>query len=209
MSSAWQQQRKPLLWLAGAVLAGAALVFALRSGTRQEALPGTGDVAAPAPVADAPDAPAITPAPASPDTPPWLAAPPSAPPVLGRRSQATSEPVMTPEESAQAVARIRAQAATNERALDALIAQIDTLKSSGQVQPGVDIDALRANLVVARKAQALAQEMAELTQQPNTPARQQQLNAITSQLQQLQSQLRYDVSTPDGIPSQPQTSGGM
>ena len=58
---------------------------------------------------------------------------------------------------------------------------------------------------VRAEAQALAREVAELTQKPETAGREQRIQDITRELQQLQSQLRYDVGGPGAAPA---PSGG-
>lgn len=194
------RQYKPLLWLAGAlVVAGLVLVFALRSGADRAAdAADTAPAAAPAPDASPAAVPA---APVATDTPPWMggqgsgAQRPGAP-AATRALSAVAPAVPSAAEQARTVAKLREQAEQNERTADDLLRQIDALQASGQAPPGVNLDALRSNLLVTKRAQVLARELAELTQRPDDPDRQARIAAITAELQQLQGQLRYDVRSP-------------
>ncbi|MGB3392074.1 MAG: hypothetical protein WA956_01245 [Stenotrophomonas sp.] len=116
-------------------------------------------------------------------------------------------PQPSASEIARAVVQVREQAARNERNADELLRQIDAMKASGQVPQGVNLDALRNNLLVSKRAQALAREIAELTQKADTPARQKRIEDITHELQGLQSQLRYDVGGAAAAPAAPAVLG--
>ncbi|MGE4459955.1 MAG: hypothetical protein AB7D31_11920 [Stenotrophomonas sp.] len=85
---------------------------------------------------------------------------------------------------------------------DDLLAQLDQLEKSGKAPADVRLDALRNNLLIAKRAQALAVELAESTQKPDSPAQRQRNAAILAELQQLQGQLRYDVA-PANLPAAP------
>ncbi|KAF1698653.1 hypothetical protein CSC62_03625 [Pseudoxanthomonas jiangsuensis] len=199
---------KPLLWLGAIVLAGVLLIALVRGTTEPDA---AGAAQAPATTADA--VPASSPpqpaaAAAATDTPPWMAAAPAGaqgPNAAARTGQAAGQPAPDAATVAQAVVQVREQAARNERNADELLRQIDAMKASGQAPPGVNLDALRNNLLVSKRAQALAREVAELTQKPETAGREQRIQDIPRELQQLQSQLRYDVGGPGAAPA---PSGG-
>ncbi|KAF1687280.1 hypothetical protein B1992_04685 [Pseudoxanthomonas broegbernensis] len=194
------RQYKPLLWLAGVlVVVGLVLVFALRAGSDRAAAPAPADAPAVPPAASAAaPAPAAAAAPA--ETPPWLSGgQKAAAPAVTRALSAVAPHVPSAAEQTRKVAELREQAMRNERTADDLLRQIDAMKASGQAPPGVNLDALRSNLVVTKRAQVLARELAELTQQPETSDGQQRILAITAELQQLQSQLRYDVGTPAAV----------
>lgn len=194
--SAGLERYKPLLWLGAIVLAGVALIAVVRSGAgHSEATPSVAADAAPTPDTAIPAAPAGVQ-----DTPPWLTAPAATRATGTRVPAADGRAVPTPEQTTRAVVQLREQAIRNERTADELLKQIDALKASGQAPQGVDLDALRTNLTVTKRAQVLARELAELTQQPSGPQRQQRILAITGELQQLQSQLRYDAARPGAAP---------
>lgn len=187
---------KPLLWMFGAVALGLALVFTLRGlGDRD------GDADAPVDAPAAVDTPlqVSAPAAAAEDTPPWMqgAATPSGT-TAGVGSAAALNPLngaMTPDQAADpvaAIASIRVQAERNVRAVDTLMVQLDALEASGQTPPEVELDALRDNLKLARRAQELALEMAESTQQPDSPQRELRTAQIIAELQTLQDQLRHN-----------------
>lgn len=185
------ERYKPLLWLGGIVIAGVLLIAVLRAGSDRAAPMREQAVAVQAPAA-APPAPAAD---AAIDTPPWLTAPGAGASNATRGLPAPGQRAPTAEETARAVAQLREQALRNERNADELLRQLDAMKASGQAPPGVDLDALRNNLLVTKRAQVLARELAELTQRPDAPDRRQRILSISTELQQLQSQLRYDVGT--------------
>jgi hypothetical protein len=207
------QAAAPLLWLGGIVMVGLVLVALVRNGSSPapvEAEQANDGVAA----ASTQAGPGVTdtaPTTAATETPPWMGAGATGPQYPTAASRALSAPgqrAPVPGQVAQAVAQIREQAARNEHNADELLRQIDTMKASGQVPPGVNLDAVRNNLLVAKRAQSLAREMAELTQQADAPARQQRIADITRELQQLQSQLRYDVSAPGAAAAATAPPGG-
>ncbi|MBN8799070.1 MAG: hypothetical protein J0H45_06895, partial [Stenotrophomonas nitritireducens] len=100
----------------------------------------------------------------------------------------------------RSLADIRQKSEHNIRAADDMLAQLDALEKSGKVPPDLRLDALRNNLVIAKRAQSLARELAESTQLPDSPQRRQRNAEIVAELQQLQGQLRYDVA-PAGLPT--------
>jgi len=187
---------KPLLWMSGAVALGLVLVFGLR-GLGDRDGDATAHVDAPAAI-DAP-LPVSAPAAAVEDTPPWMQGAATASGTTGSAGAAMAlNPLagaMTPDQIADpvaAIAGIRVQAERNVRAVDALMVQLDALEASGQTPPEVELDALRDNLRLARRAQQLALEMAESTQQPDSPQREQRTAQIIAELQTLQNQLRHN-----------------
>jgi hypothetical protein len=207
------QAAAPLLWLGGIVVVGLVLVALVRNGSSpaEAVVERSSDGTAASSAQAGHDMPASPPPTAATETPPWMGAGATAPQHPNAASRALStagQHVPAPSQVAQAVAQIREQAARNEHNADELLRQIDTMKSSGQVPPGVNLDAIRNNLLVAKRAQSLAREMAELTQQADAPARQQRIANITQELQQLQSQLRYDVSAPGAAAGVPAVPGG-
>ncbi|AUZ55796.1 hypothetical protein B1L07_12715 [Stenotrophomonas acidaminiphila] len=191
--------RKPLLWGTGLIAGGALAILAVRH---------SGDAAAPAapPAAAAQAQAAAEPqaTPAGADTPPWLQADASAGgSAMQRAAAATSPPVAaTATDIGRSLADIRLKSGNNMRMADDLLAQLDQLEKSGKAPADVRLDALRNNLLIAKRAQALAVELAESTQKPDSPAQRQRNAAILAELQQLQGQLRYDVA-PANLPAAP------
>ena len=197
-------RHRPLLWAGGAIIAGACVLVAVRGFSDADADSARAE-AAPPPIAL--EAPSLTQAaPASDGAPaPWELAP--------SRPSAGAAPAGAPlpvdagtaapgsAETVQAINDIRRQSQENVRNTDELLRQIDAWEQAGQTPAGVNLDALRNNLVVARRAQMLAQELAESTQLADTPQRRQRRDEIVAELQQLQQQLRYDVGTPGGAPA--------
>ncbi|MGE8218510.1 MAG: hypothetical protein ACN6OU_02005 [Stenotrophomonas acidaminiphila] len=191
--------RKPLLWGTGLIAGGALAILAVRH---------SGDAAAPAapPAAAAQAQAAAGPqaTPAGADTPPWLQADASAGgSAMQRAAAATSPPAAaTATDIGRSLADIRLKSGNNMRMADDLLAQLDQLEKSGKAPADVRLDALRNNLLIAKRAQALAVELAESTQKPDSPAQRQRNAAILAELQQLQGQLRYDVA-PANLPAAP------
>ena len=200
---------KPLLWLGGVVVIGTMLVLLIPRAT-EPALAPAAETAEPAALVQTEPTDGAISAPAmSADTPPWMAQGASAPRATAAASanlRATPTLSSTGEIN-RALAQVREQAARNERNADELLSQIDAMKASGQVPDGVNLDVLRSNLLVAKRAQMLARELAELTQQADTPARKKRIGDITGELQELQSQLRYDVGMPMAAQAAPAVSG--
>lgn len=201
--------RKPLLWAAAAIAGGIVLVLAIRGLGGDTPAPAP---AVPAPVAPIADEPALEAAPALPHTAeraPWELGQPAAP---SRATAATAASLsgrvpaqtMSPAEAAASIATIRQQSQRNVAMVDQLLVELDDLEKSGQAPPGMEFNALRGNLAIAKRAQVLALELAESSQLPDTPARRQRTGEIVAELQQLQGQLRYDV-TPAGLPGTART----
>ncbi|KRG88301.1 hypothetical protein ABB34_00410 [Stenotrophomonas daejeonensis] len=87
---------------------------------------------------------------------------------------------------------------------DEMLMQLDALEKSGKAAADVPLDALRNNLIVAKRAQLLAREMAESTQLPDSPQRRLRNAEIIAELRQLQGQLRYDVGAVPAAPGRAQ-----
>lgn len=193
--------RKPLLWGAGLIAGGALAILAVRH---------SGDDATPAaPVAAAVQADSAAAEPqaaqAGADTPPWMQAEePAAAGTAIQRATATASPpaAATATDIHRSLADIRLKSGNNMRMADDLLAQLDQLEKSGKAPADVRLDALRNNLLIAKRAQALAVELAESTQKPDSPAQRQRNAAILAELQQMQGQLRYDVA-PANLPAAP------
>lgn len=190
--------RKPLLWGAGLIAGGALAILAvLHSG--DDATP-----AAPVAAAVQADSAAAEPqaAQAGADTPPWMQAEPAAAGTAMQRAAAAAPPAAAATDIGRSLADIRLKSGNNMRMADDLLAQLDQLEKSGKAPADVRLDALRNNLLIAKRAQALAVELAESTQKPDGPAQRQRNAAILAELQQLQGQLRYDVA-PSNLPAAP------
>ncbi|MGW8127684.1 MAG: hypothetical protein ACWGG5_04920 [Stenotrophomonas sp.] len=192
--------RKPLLWGAGLIAGGALAILAVRH---------SGDDATPAaPVAAAVQADSAAAEPqaaqAGADTPPWMQAeePAAAGTAMQRAAAAAPPPAAAATDIGRSLADIRLKSGNNMRMADDLLAQLDQLEKSGKAPADVRLDALRNNLLIAKRAQALAVELAESTQKPDSPAQRQRNAAILAELQQLQGQLRYDVA-PANLPAAP------
>ena len=187
---------KPLLWAGGLVAAGVLLVLLLRGGAEDTASTGTVPptdsvaTATPAPVVAAPSADAG-------QTPPWLSGSPgngtAAAATAARPSPYFGGRQPTQAELDQALVQIREKTLQNDRAAEELLRQLDTLQATGKLPPDLNAEALRTNLLVAKRSQNLARELAELVNAPANDATRKRMDAIVSELQQLQKQLRYDV----------------
>lgn len=193
-------RHKPLAWAGAALAAGIAVVLVVR-GIGDDAPMSATPAAAPA-MPEA--APAMPPSGGMQiaEPAPWERAQPAAAGAAAGARAATARTAVVPEgfDAVAQVATIRAQSQQNLAMLDSLVGEIDALEKSGKASPDMQLGALRQNLGVARRAQVLALELAETTQQPDTPARRQRTDAIVAELQQLQGQLRYDL-VPAGLPT--------
>jgi len=191
---------RPLLWTLGAIALGLALVLTMRGlATREDAPPAPIDAPSAVDAAARPAAPAA----AVEDTPPWLQGATTAPgtpggSAVGLTPLTGAMPASDLADPVAAIATIRVQAQRNVQAVDDLMTQLDALEASGQTPPDVKLDALRDNLKVARRAQQLALELAESTQQPESPLREQRTAQIIAELQALQAQVQYNVA-PVGV----------
>lgn len=192
-------RNKPLLIAGGAIIAGLVLVLVLRgTGNRQDKAP---TELAPADTAQAlptqPQQAVTAPSEAYPwDAPASVAgvAPPAAAVVPGTASVPAP---LQPE----AVAAMREQIARSGAAADDMLRKLDEMERSGQLPKEIDLPALRNNIGIAKRAQYLSLEIVNLNQQPSTPERNQRLQTILAELQQLQGQLRLDISMPTAQPA--------
>ncbi|MDC7805920.1 hypothetical protein PQS31_03670 [Luteimonas sp BLCC-B24] len=182
---------------AAAIGVGLAIVLAVRWLGTGPGVPAAGGGEAPGPVAE--QAAAVD-AGSERETAPWerdLSS--TAAGALATRSAAEPDaPAMTEAEAGRAVAELRVQSRNNIEGIDRLLGELDALERTGQAPADVSLGALRDNLRIARRAQELAQELAESTQQPASPRTEQRQAEIVAELQQLQGQVRYDVSGPAG-----------
>lgn len=188
---------KPLLWGTAVIAVGLLVILAVRSAGKDEPLPVT---AAPVSLPSETVSTAAATSSTSPgdETPPWMQPGSATASAAQARLPATATAVASPAEIQQSLVRIRQQSEHNTRTADELLAQLDALEKSGKAPPDVRLDALRDNLLIAKQAQALARELAESTQLPDSPQRRQRHEEIIAELQQLQGRLRYDVAaSPD------------
>ncbi|WP_433852389.1 hypothetical protein [Stenotrophomonas nitritireducens] len=188
---------KPVLWAGALVAVGLLTVVLLRQGTPEN--PGIA-----APVSSAPETGAAPPAPVVPaghtaePPPPWMNN--GAPGTAAAATVARQPPAVfggrqpTRAELAQALLQIREKAAQNDRAANELLRQLDAMQASGKLPPNINAEALRNNLLIAKRTQELAREMGDLVAAPAGTDTQPRMNAIIAELQQLKSQLRYDVN---------------
>ncbi|MCL7715156.1 hypothetical protein [Stenotrophomonas mori] len=188
--------RNPLAWGIAVIAIGAVAVVGMRwlgggaTGAAPETPPDT--------VATPPSAAAPARAAGGEDTPPWMrgaAETGTAAGALAARAPAPAEATPTQVDIDRSLAEIRQKSDHNIRAADDMLLQLDALEKAGKTPPDVHLDALRNNLVIAKRAQLLARELAESTQHPDSPQRRQRNAEIIAELQQLQGQLRYDVGT--------------
>jgi hypothetical protein len=77
------------------------------------------------------------------------------------------------------------------KALDALEALDDPA-----VKAQIDLGAVRHNLEVSARMQALLRELRQTMAEPRTPERQQRIDALRAEFQGLQAQIRTDVTPP-------------
>ncbi len=190
---------KPLLWAGGLVAIGVLVVVLLQRN------PSVDDTPQP-PVASSAtvSAQAATTAPtaaAQESAPPWMNnAGGTAASAVAAQSTQQATPYFngrqpSREELNRALVQIRERAVQNDRAADELLRQLDTLQAAGKLPPNINAPALRANILVAKRSQALARELGDLMAVEQNEGTRQRMNAIIGELQQLQKQLRYDVNT--------------
>lgn len=131
---------------------------------------------------------------------PWLAPPPDDTGAVAENAEGV------PPQRRQQMAKLQASlqsmlAVTAERsdrthqsmrdALDALEAMDDPAVTSQ-----IDLGAVRHNLEISVRMQALAQQLQQLSARPDGPERQQRIDAGIAELRRLQSQMRTDVRAP-------------
>ena len=92
------------------------------------------------------------------------------------------------------------------RKLDAALARVEA--AAGQnVVSGVNIDAVRNNLAIAQKLQVIAGEL-DVESKKTGKLDTDRLRALAAQVQQLQSQMRVDVSAPAASATSAKTPAG-
>lgn len=188
---------KPFVWVGAAIAVGLVLVLITRGvGSGEPLQQSAQDAAGPSlqPASPGQAAPLDLPPPEP--TPPWAQAAAGVS-AAGVPSASVAAPGQLPALSAQdtnaAIASIRQQSQHNMTMADSLLKELDQLERSGNAPADMNVAALRTNLVIAKRAQVLALELAESTQQPESEARQRRTEAIVAELQSLQGKLRYDV----------------
>lgn len=184
---------RPLLWIGGVTVAVVLLISLLRTHQdRIEPPPAAATDAPPEPVATTQQPERSSRRPES-EPLPWQG------PVDGAASNSSAAPILNaPQEPrqmdrAQFMAAMQVQLQRNQVAADAALKHIAEVQASGQTPDGVDLDALRDNLQIAKQAQSLAMELARISGEPDTPERRQKVAAITGQLQALQGRLQQEM----------------
>jgi hypothetical protein len=191
---------KPLLWAGAATLAAVLLVAFLRPRTDPQAAPAAGAVVA------EPAIPAAAPEHRASDSEagplPWQRSSAADGVSAGASAHARPGPGGAMDR-AQFMAAMQVQLQRNQAAADAALQRIAEVQASGQAPEGVDLDALRDNLQIAKQAQALAMELARIGGEADTPERAQKIAAITPQLLALQSRLQHDMASRPGAYAAP------
>ncbi len=190
-------RHKPLLLACVVIVVGAVLVLIFRNGAGQIAE--QNPMPAPAAEATASSPEAAAPASSTPpadafpweNNPPQPAAMPPEPPVIQPQAQTPAQ-IMGPEN----VAALREQVRKGQATADGMLRQLDELEAAGQAPKDMDIPALRNNVRIAKQAQALAMEMVDLTEKPDSPEKTRRIEEILAELQQLQGQLKTDIRLP-------------
>lgn len=121
------------------------------------------------------------------------AAPPSA---AGTRMPPPSPPTSPNAQLRTAMEQMDRQMTQNEVQAQALLRQLDTAQATGNLPPGMNPEAARSNIRIAIRAQQLGRELVSVSQQSDTPARQQRMAQISNELITLREGLRYDVNQP-------------
>lgn len=193
---------KPLLWVGAATLAAVLLVGVLRTrGERPAAAPA--DIAAADPGIIASAAPQERRASGSEAGPlPWQRSL-DQDMLPGGISSGARPRTAEAMDRAQFMAAMEVQLQRNQVAADAALQRIAEVQASGQAPEGVDLDALRDNLQIAKQAQSLAMELARIGGEPDTPARAQKIATITAQLQALQARLQQGIALQPGASATP------
>jgi hypothetical protein len=149
----------------------------------------------PAPALRATAPPVAPPVAAPPSAAPWTATP-------GPAGVASNDAMAARERQSQELDAMQADIAKSMREgrqpdpqkLDAALAKVAAAAGQSVVN-GVNIDAVRNNLAIAQKMQALAAELDAESRKPGKLDTD-RLRALVAQVQQLQSQMRADVSAP-------------
>lgn len=120
---------------------------------------------------------------------PWLVAPNSAP--AGAAATAAAKPGM--EQIQKRLSALTANGRTpTPHEVDEVLAELQRVQGGNNVG-GVDLGALRENLARAEEIQRLAKEMEKLAQNPSKQDLP-RIQSLMTQIQQLQSGIRADVS---------------
>lgn len=196
---------KPWLWAGGLIVIG--LLFALpwlhgasdgpdTAESRSEATATATTIAAP--YSDAASVPAASGGEAF----PWeQTVHPAAPTQSGTPPTIIQPGVLDHNVDPRSLVAMQQQVRESQQAADTLLKKLDEWQSDGKQPEGVNVDALRTNVLVAKRAQVLALEMMTLGKQPSSPERDGRVQTIVAELQQLRGQLRNDVSTPPSAPA--------
>lgn len=181
---------------------GFIVVLTLRSFTAQERVPVHADVSATA----APAAPLQAETEASSGRvseppPPWLQ--PGAPAVPDPSATGnTAEDALRARQMRHLQESMRGVvAAASQRSAETtqhLREALDTLEAMNDpaVTSQINLDAVRHNLEISVRMQTLAKQLQQIAAQPQSPQRQQHLDATVAELRTLQAQLRADVRAP-------------
>lgn len=211
--------RTLLLVVGAVVLIGVVAVWGLRSvaGGDGSTETETGTAAAP-PALAPPDHAAVGAAPA-PVAPASEAPPPWATGAAADQPAATEAATAADAEAARRAARMaevqqsmdalvgdaleRSAASTVHvrRALDALDALDDPA-----VEAQIDLEAVRHNLAIGERMQALVRELRATMAEPRTPERQARIDALQAEIKALQAQVRTDLG-PGAKPPMPPAGG--
>lgn len=185
---------KALLLGAAVIAVGVLLVMLLPRGTTTPVTSNDVQSVAQADVAAVADASGQMAVQAQAEVFPWErnAAPGTVAPVA---AAAATLPTMAPALDEPSLAAVHQQVIQSQQATDGLLQKIDQMEASGQMPKDVDLGALRTNVTIARRAQTLTLELLALNQQPDSTARAQRAQAIVTELQQLQTRLRTDVTS--------------
>lgn len=163
------------------------------------------------PIAASPAAPVeatadATPSPASEPPPPWLRNPVTGSGEAGAATDGDADEAAAEALRAKQMRQLRESmlgviaatsaqsAATDQHLRDAL----DTLQAMDDpaVTSQINLDAVRHNLEISIRMRELARQLQRIAAEPDSPGRQQRLDATSAELRGLTSQLRRDVRAP-------------
>lgn len=117
-------------------------------------------------------------------------------PAAAIRMPPPSPPTSSNAQLRTAMEQMDRQMTQNEVQAQALLRQLDTAQATGNLPPGMNPEAARSNIRIAIRAQQLGRELVSVSQQPDTPGRQQRMAQISNELITLRESLRYDVNQP-------------
>jgi hypothetical protein len=196
-----------------------ALTRQQNAGAAERRAPAASGPSIPAPVALAPSAPAplAFPPGGNPKTPDF--APPRAPDPgaltadaarKGRRAGKTAERTAKLSELQKDLRSLMAKSGGRPTEidldeLDAILARLIDIQGNTALA-GIDVQALRQNLVVAKEMQALARELEAEARQPNPD--QGKIRRITEKIQGLQKEIRVNVMAAPALPAAAPLPGG-